>query len=78
MNNIILICLIISLLMVFLIIMTLLNDNDLETNYYDYIIKYREDYEKYIIMLKKQKKIILKKKLELIFLKILYLLKWWY
>ncbi len=76
MNNIILICLIISLLMVFLIIMTLLNDNDLETNYYDYIIKYREDYEKYIIMLKKQKKIILKKKLELIFLKILYLLKW--
>ena len=76
MNNIILICLIISLLMVFLIIMTLSNDNDLETNYYDYIIKYREDYEKYIIMLKKQKKIILKKKLELIFLKILYLLKW--
>ena len=76
MNNIILICLIISLLMVFLIIMTLLNDNNLETNYYDYIIKYREDYEKYIIMLKKQKKIILKKKLELIFLKILYLLKW--
>ena len=62
--------------MVFLIIMTLLNANDLETNYYDYIIKYREDYEKYIIMLKKQKKIILKKKLELIFLKILYLLKW--
>ena len=62
--------------MVFLIIMTLLNDNNLETNYYDYIIKYREDYEKYIIMLKKQKKIILKKKLELIFLKILYLLKW--
>ena len=62
--------------MVFLIIITLLNDNDLETNYYDYIIKYREDYEKYIIMLKKQKKIILKKKLELIFLKILYLLKW--
>ena len=76
MNNIILICLIVSLLMVFLIIMTLSNDNDLETNYYDYIIKYREDYEKYIIMLKKQKKIILKKKLELIFLKILYLLKW--
>ena len=76
MNNIILICLIISLLMVFLIIMTLLNDNNLETNYYDYIIKYSEDYEKYIIMLKKQKKIILKKKLELIFLKILYLLKW--
>ena len=45
------------------------------TRFYKYKIKYDVNLDKYYSMLKKQKKVILKKKIELLYLKILLKLK---
>ena len=45
------------------------------TRFYKYKIKYDVNLDKYYSMIKKQKKVILKKKIELLYLKILLKLK---
>lgn len=53
------------------IIVLILNNSEYSTKFYNYKIKYDVNLDKYYSMLKKQKKVIIKKKLELLYLKFL-------
>ena len=61
------ICLILLLLLL-LIVFVIVNDKDYSIKFYKYKIKYDEDLEKYYKIMKKQKRIILKKRIKLFFL----------
>ena len=67
--------LIIALLVI--ICMILLCNREYSTKFYNYKIRYDANLDKYYSMLKKQKRIILKYKLKLLYLKILVKIKCW-
>lgn len=66
---------IVILILLITIIILILNNSEYSTKFYNYKIKYDVDLDKYYSMLKKQKRVIRKKKLELLYLKILVRLR---
>ena len=59
------------------IVIRIISDPSYSTKFYNYKIKYDTDLDKYYSMLKKQKKVILKKEIQLLYLKLLVILKCW-
>jgi hypothetical protein len=68
------ICIIIIILILF-ITLFLVNNNQNKTNFYYYNIKYNNELEKHLKMLRKQKIIIFKKQIKLLFYQMLNKLK---
>lgn len=65
------------ILLIILITITILilNNSEYSTKFYNYKIKYDVNLDKYYSMIKKQKRVINKKKLELLYLKLLVKLR---
>ena len=67
-------CIIIIILLIFITIFILCKP-EYSTKFYNYKIKYDVNLDKYYSMLKKQKKVILRKQLQLLYLKFLLKLR---
>ena len=67
-------CLILLVILIVISIL-ILNNSEYSTKFYNYKIKYDINLDKYYSMLKKQKKVILKKRLQLLYLKLLVKLR---
>lgn len=69
-------CIFIAAIMILLFIIILILDSERKkTKYYQYKIKFEEDLGKHTSMLRKQKRVLFKKQMELFFLKILARIK---
>jgi len=75
-NKFVLITFCIIVLILFLCMVVLIIDSEKkQTKYYNYKIKYDYDFAKYDSMLKKQKRILFKKRIQLVILKMLVKIK---
>lgn len=67
-------CIIILIILIVITILVLC-DSEYSTKFYNYKIKYDTNLDKYYSMLNKQKRVILKKQLQLLYLRLLVKLK---